>query len=166
MKKPTRKPLGKSALDEQTVALLAKAVAPLTPPPALAARMRDTIMARAQQSETVVVRAAAGEWKKLLPGITVKTLHLDVQQGIQTSLWRLEPGARVPPHPHAKEEECLILEGSIVHDGVVYSQGDFLFAKPGERHQDFISPNGALLMIRGERIPHRLLLKLAMLMPH
>jgi anti-sigma factor ChrR (cupin superfamily) len=149
-----------SVFDAKTLARISDAVAPVTPAPALAARMRQRVMSGAQADATIVVRANEGEWKKLLPGITIKTLHLDKNSGTQTSLWRLQPGARIPPHPHAREEECLILEGSIVHDGVTYSQGDFL------RHKDFIAPDGALLMIRGELIPNRWLLKFAMLLPH
>jgi anti-sigma factor ChrR (cupin superfamily) len=115
----------------------------------------------AAAGSTQVLRAGEGEWLRLLPGVTIKTLHVDREHGTQTSLWRLEAGARIPPHPHTKDEECLVLEGSITHDGVRYRQGDFLFTRPGLRHKDFIAPEGALLMIRSERIPHALLLRLA-----
>jgi len=156
-----------ATLDETTVSKLSDAVAPVTPPDSIVARMRKHVMENATALETVVVRAEAGEWRKMLPGITIKTLHVDVKNGTQTSLWRLEAGARVPPHPHTKEEECLVLEGSIIHDGITYRQGDFLLAMPGVRHRDFIAPEGgALLMIRGERIPNKLLLNAAMLLPH
>jgi anti-sigma factor ChrR (cupin superfamily) len=153
-------------LDEATIATLSDAITPVTPAASLATRMRERVMAAATPATTVVVRASEGEWKKLLPGITIKTLHMDTEHGTQTSLWRLEPGARVPPHPHSKDEECLVLEGSIIHDGKTYHQGDFLLARSGVRHHDFIAPDGALLMIRGERIPNKLLLNIAMLMPH
>ena len=153
-------------VDAATLAQLSDAVMPVAPPADMTARMRERILEAAQNSIANVVRAGEGEWKNLLPGIRIKTLHFDGESGVQTSLWRLNAGARVPPHPHSKSEECLILEGSIEHDGHTYHQGDYLFAQPGERHKDFISPNGALLMIRGERIPNRLLLNLAMLLPH
>ena len=155
-----------AALDKTTLARLSDAVASVTPPAAIAKRMRERILDAAAPATTTVVRANEGEWKKLLPGITIKTLHMDGENGTQTSLWRLEPGARVPPHPHSKDEECMVLEGSIIHDGKTYTQGDFLVAKPGVRHKDFLAPQGALLMIRGERIPNKLLLGIAMLMPH
>lgn len=164
--KPPRNSSTNATLDETTIAQLSDAVAPVMPPLDMAARMRERIMETAHSSITNVVRADEGEWKNLLPGIRVKTLNFDSESGMQTSLWRLDAGARVPPHPHSKSEECLILEGSIQHDGNLYHQGDYLFAQPGERHKDFISPNGALLMIRGQRIPHKLLLNLAMLLPH
>lgn len=165
MKPPKLRKSPNSTLDQATLAKLADAIAAVTPPAALAARMRERVMAAAT-TETHAIRAAEGEWKNLLPGITIKTLHIDIEQGTQTSLWRLQAGARIPPHRHSKDEECLVLEGSIIHDGQAYTQGDFLFAKPGARHKDFIAHTDALLMIRGERIPNKLLLNLAMLLPH
>jgi anti-sigma factor ChrR (cupin superfamily) len=153
-------------LDKAVLAMLSDAVAPVKPADEVAMRMRTRVLDTATPITTTVVRATDGEWKKLLPGITIKTLHTNVEHGTQTSLWRLQPGARVPPHPHSKDEECMVLEGFIVHDGNIYTQGDFLVAKPGVRHKDFLAPEGALLMIRGERIPNKLLLGIAMLMPH
>ena len=66
------------------------------------------------------VRNDEREWVPLLPGITIKTLLKDAANGAQTTLWRLQPGACVPPHPHSRDEECLILEGSIVLDEIEY----------------------------------------------
>jgi anti-sigma factor ChrR (cupin superfamily) len=147
-------------LDQESLGALGAAIAPADLPPERVARLRARVIEAAAGS-TQVLRAGEGEWLRLLPGVTIKTLHVDREHGTQTSLWRLEAGARIPPHPHTKDEECLVLEGSITHDGVRYRQGDFLFTRPGLRHKDFIAPEGALLMIRSERIPHALLLRLA-----
>jgi anti-sigma factor ChrR (cupin superfamily) len=147
-------------LDPHSLAALGAAIAPAELPPEQVAGLRARVMAGVADT-TEVLRAAEGEWKQLLPGVTIKTLHVDREHGTQTSLWRLAAGARIPPHPHTKDEECLVLEGSITHDGVRYRQGDFLFTRPGLRHKDFVAPEGALLMIRSERIPHALLLRLA-----
>lgn len=148
------------ALDAASAAALSAAIAPATLAPARVASMRSRIMAGIAES-TRVIRAAEGNWQELLPGITIKTLHVDREQGTQTSLWRLAAGARIPRHPHTKDEECLVLEGSITHDGETYRAGDFLHTRPGLRHKEFVAPDGALLMIRSERIPSALLLKLA-----
>lgn len=138
-------------------ALLLAALAGLTPDTALpddrARTLRADLLAAATRMRTRVVRAAEGEWVPFVPGIRIKTLRRDEADGTQTSLWRIEPGARVPPHPHTREEECLVLEGSVIHDGVEYFAGDYLLAPPGERHQPFLAPRGALLMIRSELIP-------------
>ena len=141
--------------DDKT--LLAAALAGLLPddPPvsARASALRARILDTARRSRTQVVRAEEGEWTPFLPGIHIKTLRRDPHSRTQTSLWRIEAGAVIPPHPHASEEECLVLWGSVVHDGVEYHTGDYLLAAPGERHQAFTSPGGALLMIRGEFLP-------------
>jgi anti-sigma factor ChrR (cupin superfamily) len=135
------------------LAALAGVLPPEAPPPARAGALRERILAAAARPRTTVVRADEGEWVPFVPGIRIKTLRRDEADGTQTSLWRIEPGARVPPHPHTREEECLVLEGSVIHDGVEYFAGDFLLAPPGERHQPFLAPRGALLMIRSELIP-------------
>ena len=114
-------------------------------------RLRNSILARASGVTVHAQRLAEGTWLTLLPGVQVKTLRSDAQT--QTTLWRVQPGCTVPGHVHSHEEECLILEGSIIHDGVEYFPGDFLLALPGERHRVFESPRGALFMIRGEPVP-------------
>lgn len=117
-------------------------------------RLRASILLRAAATTGATVHAqrlTEGDWQTLLPGIMVKTLRRDTLS--QTTLWRVQPGATVPGHVHSHEEECLILEGSIQHDGVEYFPGDFLLAHPGERHRVFESPRGALFMIRGEPVP-------------
>ena len=96
-------------------------------------------------------RLDEGEWYELLPGIRIKSLRRDATS--ETTLWRVAPGAVVPPHAHRHEEECLILEGSLIHAGVEYFPGDYVFAAAGERHAAFTSPNGALFLIRGEPVP-------------
>lgn len=145
----TRKP----PHDDLLLAALAGLVPAQAPAPEAASALRARILADARRMRTKVVRADEGEWKPFVPGIRIKTLRRDEAAGTQTSLWRIESGAAVPPHPHTREEECLVLEGSVFHDGVEYFPGDFLLAPPGERHKSFEAPNGALLMIRSELIP-------------
>ena len=164
MRKPTPPVAEASVLDRGTIAALGAAMAVAQLTPNRVANMRARVMSGLADS-TEVVRAGDGEWKDLLPGISIKTLHVDREHGTQTSLWRLAAGARIPRHPHSKDEECLVLEGSITHDGATYGQGDFLYTRPGLRHKEFFAPNGALLMIRSERIPNALLLKLAAYLP-
>ncbi len=139
--------------DDVLVAALAGLVPEIRPSAEASAVLRERILAQARRTRTQVVRAAEGEWVPFVPGIHIKTLRRDEVEGTQTSLWRLSPGAVVPPHPHIREEECLVLAGSIFHDGVQYFEGDFLLAAVGERHHAFLAPEGALLIIRGELLP-------------
>ena len=146
-------------------ALLLAALAGLVPEadPGIDARgrMRAALMAKVAKPEptTHVLRAGQGEWMPLLPGIHIKTLRIDREKGTQTTLWRVDPGARVPPHPHSHEEECLVIEGSIIQNGIEYLPGDYLLADPGEKHAPFDAPRGALFLIRGELVPDPSVLK-------
>lgn len=143
-------------MPDRDCALLLGALAGLVPDQAPSdearLRMRAALLARlpARAPGTHVLRHAEGEWKQLMPGVRVKTLRRDPFAGTETTLWRVDPGASVPPHAHRHEEECLVLEGSIVKDDVEYFPGDFLLADAGELHSRFSSPRGALFLIRGE----------------
>lgn len=99
-----------------------------------------------------VVRADAGEWKRLLPGIAIKRLRSDHEGRSETNLWRLDAGAVIPEHDHHDDEECLVLEGSIIQDGVEYRAGDYLHARAGSRHLPLRTPHGALLLIRSQSL--------------
>ena len=128
------------------------------PTEATAQRLRAQLLMRATAASTsasapnpLTQRLDEGEWYDLIPGIRIKSLRRDATS--QTTLWRVAPGAVVPPHPHSHEEECLILEGSLIHAGVEYFPGDYVFASAGERHMAFTSPRGALFLIRGEHVP-------------
>ena len=141
---------------ERDCALLLGALAGLVPEQAptdeARLRMRADLLARlpVRAPGTRVLRHADGEWRALMPGVRVKSLRRDDAEGTETTLWHVDPGASVPPHAHRHEEECLVLEGSIVKDGVEYFPGDFLLADAGEQHSRFSSPRGALFLIRGE----------------
>ena len=96
------------------------------------------------------MRAHDGEWHTLLPGLQLKPLHRDRHAGSFTGLWRLAAGASIPPHRHHLDEECLVLEGHVLIDGQEYRAGDYMLAATGSLHSELRSPEGALLMIRGE----------------
>ncbi|MGQ0799123.1 MAG: cupin domain-containing protein [Pseudomarimonas sp.] len=117
--------------------------------------MRSRILSSCPQPLTVS-RAEAGEWRQLLPGVLVRCLHVNENEGTQLALWRLAAGARIPAHRHTLTEECLVVEGLITHAGIEYGAGDFLLSAVGSAHEIFESPAGALLMIRGEKMPKRI----------
>ncbi|HET7844825.1 MAG TPA: cupin domain-containing protein [Xanthomonadales bacterium] len=129
---------------------LLEALAPVAIAPARSAALRARVLAAAAAPEPVIVRAGEHPWLAFLPGVKLKPLRVDRGARTQTSLWRLEAGATIPPHDHAGEEECLVLEGSVDFDGKLYVAGDYLLAPPGLHHTEFVSPAGAVLMIRSE----------------
>lgn len=100
-----------------------------------------------------VLRASEREFLPLMPGVAIKPLRVDRAGQTQTSIWRLQPGSAIPEHSHVSEEECLVLEGEILWGGQAYGPGDFLVARPGAHHEPFLSPKGAVLMIRSEMTP-------------
>lgn len=135
--------------DEATGALL-DALAPVALAPARNVALRARVLAIAAPPEPVIVRAGERPWLAFLPGVKLQPLRVDREQCTQTSLWRLDAGATIPPHDHTGEEECLVLEGSVDFEGQLYVAGDFLLAPPGLHHTEFVSPGGAVLMIRSE----------------
>lgn len=138
--------------DALLLAALAGALPEQLPDESDRLRLRKQLLDRAAAPIGMkVLRANEGEWLALMPGVEVKTLRQDVTS--QTTLWRVQAGASVPGHVHSAQEECLVLEGSIVHDGIEYFAGDFLLAESGDRHCRFETPRGALFMIRGEPVP-------------
>ena len=53
-------------------------------------------------------------------------------------------------------QPTLVLEGSIIQDGIEYGVGDYLHALPGSRHSPLSAPRGALLLIRSQSVEHYL----------
>ncbi len=115
--------------------------------------LRARVLGAAGQSPYSIIPNNPTAFKPFIPGVSIRPLRLDTAANTQTSLWRLEPGAVIPPHDHLSEEECLVMEGSITWDGHEYFAGDFLLARPGAHHEPFVSPRGALLVIRSEMTP-------------
>ena len=115
-------------------------------------RMLANIMQRVGVPAMQVSRKNEGQWLDILPGISIKVLRKNSAEQSQTTLWRLQAGASVPRHQHSQDEECLVLEGSLVHAGVEYFPGDYLLAPVGMSHDYLSAPNGAMFLIRGETL--------------
>lgn len=130
----------------------------LAPAPDARRRMLANIMQRIESPVMQVVLRTEGTWRDIFPGVSIKVLREDIGDDSQTTLWRLQPGARVPRHRHSQNEECLVLEGSIVHAGVEYFPGDYLLSPAGMDHDCFVAPKGALFLIRGEIVDKEMLI--------
>lgn len=140
----------RDAYEDLLVAALAGLLPEQRPPPAAAAALRERLLSRVRGPAMRVVRAGEGDWRPLLPGIDIRVLRRGGADGSLTALWRLAPGAKVPGHGHRIDEECLVLEGSVVVHGEQFRAGDYLVAGPGDSHAPFAGEAGALLLIRGE----------------
>lgn len=126
--------------------VLALSVEPLEPPAGVKAKLMALVGGQAQRTGRVV-KAEEGKWESMLDGVYFKKLLLDERSGLATALYRLEPGAIIPTHPHANIEECLVLEGSFRSSQEVYSAGDYMCMPPKTMHESFIAPNGAVMLI-------------------
>ena len=122
------------------------ALAPLPLPNLRSAKLWQRLTLHALYQKPGSVRIDQAPWQRFLPGIDVKVLN--AQDSTETAIWRMQPGAKIPPHPHAQDEECLILQGSLLVEHVRYHVGDFLMARAGESDPIFYAPDGALLLIR------------------
>lgn len=117
-------------------------------------RLRASVLTRTG-GEMSVARAAEQPWRAFLPGVSIKVLHSDSRSGVQTAMWKMNPGARIPAHPHGHDEECFILEGELVHRDDTYRAGDYMVAPAGSRHATIYAPEGAVMLIRGEQVSWR-----------
>ncbi len=114
-------------------------------------RLKSRILEQIEETEDLwIVRRNEGEWHKLTDGIRIKLLRRDPQTGAETSLWRVDPGARVDGHAHEMDEECLVLEGDLQIGGELLVAGDYLLGKQGVDHPAVSSPSGALLLLRSQ----------------
>lgn len=112
---------------------------------AIEARIAHVFPAR-----TDTQRLDQGAWHVIAPGVRRKILHEDTQQGIQSFLLRLEPGAVLPSHGHQMDEECVVLEGELRIGTLRVGPGDFHIARAGSTHPPLKVDVSTLIFIRGE----------------
>ena len=85
-------------------------------------------------------------WTKLrFPGIEAKVLMEDKASGMSTVLMRWAPGARLPPHEHVAIEQTYVLEGSFADHAGVCRSGNYVWRRPGSRH-DAWTDEGCLML--------------------
>ena len=83
------------------------------------------------------------------PGISIRVLNVDPVAKRFSSLLKFAPGARLPAHPHATAEDCMLLEGTLYMGGVKMTAGTYLRVEAGVDHVDQWTDSGALAFITG-----------------
>jgi anti-sigma factor ChrR (cupin superfamily) len=78
-----------------------------------------------------------------------KFLYRDSMTGTESSLYRLQPGACIEAHRHAKAEECLVLQGDLTIGDLRLNAGDYHVAGKGTIHPVLRSQSGTVLFVRG-----------------
>ncbi len=148
-------------LEDDILNLLAQAQNPVTLSPERILRMRTRIMSKVAKDTALTqrnfstIRQDEGVWIEIASGIEKKVLYTDVAEGIQSYLLRLHPGAALPSHEHHKDEECVVLEGSLTMDAVTLSAGDYHLAPKGLTHACTFTKSGALVFIRGAMMEYQ-----------
>ena len=93
------------------------------------------------------VEVAALPWEKTrFAGVEAKTLLVDRETGVVTSLMKFAPGASLPDHEHVLIEQTYVLEGSLVCGEGECKAGDFVWRPAGSRHRAWAGPQGGLML--------------------
>ena len=132
----------------ETLAALFAALKPVAPPPGLESKVRARIAAT--PNTLITVRADAGQWRELAPGVRVKVLTVDRSANTHSLLVEMDAGASMPAHDHATAEECLVLQGEVALGDIVVRAGDFHCAPAGVPHGPVFSAQGVLMFVRGD----------------
>jgi quercetin dioxygenase-like cupin family protein len=138
-------------LTQDELTLIAEGAAPISVDSSAKQRMRLAIKKRISDECPTggkTIRANINEWFDLNEEIAIKVLHQDFENRIQTSLWRLKPGAVITAHRHENDEECLVIEGSIKVGNHELFAGDYHIMEKGSYHTNLISETGALLYLK------------------
>jgi len=141
------------ALSQEDLRLLDKIVAEAIEPVEPPAGLRDRILRAATETpqDSRTVRANEGHWLRLVPGVTLKPLSVDLDRGTATILMSLEPGARVASHSHSGPEDSYVVSGSCRIGSIHLATGDFHHADGGTRHGEIVSEEGCVLLLVVDR---------------
>ncbi len=134
---------------------LLSAVAPQSPEAERASRLRQRVLETIRQAtdnEPVAystIHSGEGPWISVAPLVDMKVLRQDGDSA--SFLLRVQPGGQLPDHVHLEEEECLVLEGSLLlGEGVMLRAGDYHRAPKGSPHGPASTKTGVLLFLRSD----------------
>jgi quercetin dioxygenase-like cupin family protein len=133
---------------EARIGGLAATAAPQTPPESLWRKI-DAALDALPDPRVKQVRRDDGVWVEILPGVTIKLLSSNAEDGTETFLLKLAPGARVPAHQHPHTEECFVVAGVIEIGAAQFEAGDYVAYPAGVPHTEIQSRAGGTILIRG-----------------
>jgi anti-sigma factor ChrR (cupin superfamily) len=118
------------------------------------AAVRDRIMSHVRNDQPLVPTgfvfsmAATDQWlPHPVPGIRMRVLSVNRDNGYATLLLDVKPGTRFPPHHHAGAEECYVISGTVYTWGRRLGPGDFLHADAGTDHGELWTDVGAQVLL-------------------
>lgn len=112
---------------------------------AIKGRLMERVRLQAQPRHFQLLQADG--WRVVDSQVQVKALRND---GATLSwLVQLQPGTRFQAHAHDDgDEECMVLQGSVVLDGCLFRAGDYTMAKRGSNHLEVFSAEGCVLFLK------------------
>ena len=116
------------------------------PSPGLRAQVMERIAQDVRNRKAIVTTRSHEDWVPFAPGVESKVLNDDGKT--QTWLARLQAGATLPAHYHFGDEECMVVEGSVLLGDVLMQAGDYQIARKGSSHGEIRCPTGCVLMLR------------------
>ena len=130
------------------VALTTLASGP-APDPSVKARLMARIAEEAPTPDGFALRFdRENDWvPHPVPGIRMKILSVNRQNGYATLLLDVAPGTRFPAHHHEGDEECYVISGSIFTLGRRLGPGDFVHADAGTDHSELWTEEGARVLL-------------------
>jgi hypothetical protein len=122
-----------------------------TPPVAPPVELKSRLLARLDPPPGYTITRADDTTFRPTPepGLEMRILSVDHAARRFSCLLKFAPGARLPAHPHASAEECVVLEGNLYMGGVHMTAGDFLRVEEGVDHVEQWSDTGALAFVSG-----------------
>jgi quercetin dioxygenase-like cupin family protein len=96
---------------------------------------------------TVTMRAGAGDWIDVSPGLKIKMMNRIEALNRETFMAWLQPGAEYVDHDHDQDEEIYMIEGDLIIGEVVLKAGDFHVARAGRHHPVHRTKTGCLCII-------------------
>lgn len=145
MKKPSPQSAQESMLPDAITEALLLSVSPVMPETDRRDALRAKVLVVARDAKPAAaqlqtIRADAGTWQNIAPLVDMKLLYDDGNS--RSFLIRLQAGARLPPHDHPADEECMVLEGEGYIGGVFLRAGDYHLAPKGVRHGETYTATG------------------------
>ena len=95
----------------------------------------------------LIARSDELTWQTLAPGILLKPLYEDAERKYNTSMVRMDAGARYPSHNHAAIEELFMLSGDLHVEDQLLRAGDYCRADSGSIHGETFSDTGCLFLM-------------------
>ena len=103
---------------------------------------------KARPSRTFMsIRASEREWHEIAEGIQVERLFVDPVSGLQTSLFKMAAGTRLPAQRHRGVEQFLKLDGDCIVDGELLGPGDYHRAEKGSVHEVTYTKMGTMFLL-------------------